>query len=631
MNNKMFSLFLIFSFVFSLSFPTLAFADTSPTRLAGSDRYSTAAEIAKQGWTQSDYAVLVYGANFPDALAATPLAKKYDAPILLTTTNNLSSATKQTLADLQVKNVFIIGGTGVISTNIESEIHKMGITTTRISGKDRYDTSYNVNQYLEGEKNTPIVISYGGNFPDALAISSFAAFNNWPILLVQTDALPEKMKDFISDNQPSDIYITGGVGVISANIESQIKSIAPNAIITRFAGQDRFDTATQIIQEFSSSPQNLYLASGFGFADALAGSVFAAKSGDPILLIDPSSPVVPPSLVEYLSKLHDTNDNLNITCFGGAAVVPPSVSNNVTDFLEGTLDIDSIVSIDNITSSVNENDSYSLPSTVSTKLYNGTTKNVAVEWNTTTVDTSEAGTYKFYGTVDGYSGNVNLTLNVLGKIFYIENIFLNIYRGDTITLPKTVKASFYEGGVVERDVPIKWDNSKTLDPNVLGNTQYVNGTVEGYSDENGNPIDITLYLHVMIPSNSNESPINVWNKGFYSYTTKEFYSAGIQDNIIGTPELTLIVESVSDKDITAFEFTCQLYDSFDRPVKRLGGNDNTFKGIVQDANLKVSGNNQDIRFGVYTFNLVLYDLAQQVKNIKITSVKFSDGKVWNSK
>ncbi|KJR45615.1 N-acetylmuramoyl-L-alanine amidase [Desulfosporosinus sp. I2] len=51
--------------------------------MAGFDRFETASKIAKSGWTQSDYAILAYGGNYPDALSSAPLAKKYNAPILL--------------------------------------------------------------------------------------------------------------------------------------------------------------------------------------------------------------------------------------------------------------------------------------------------------------------------------------------------------------------------------------------------------------------------------------------------------------------------------------------------------------------------------------------------------------------
>lgn len=60
---------------------------SSEHRLSGVDRYETAAKIAQEGWRgTSEYAVLSAGMNenLVDALAAAPLAKLRNAPILLT-------------------------------------------------------------------------------------------------------------------------------------------------------------------------------------------------------------------------------------------------------------------------------------------------------------------------------------------------------------------------------------------------------------------------------------------------------------------------------------------------------------------------------------------------------------------
>ncbi|HUX79120.1 MAG TPA: cell wall-binding repeat-containing protein [Alphaproteobacteria bacterium] len=53
-----------------------------------------------------------------DALAAAPLARKYCVPILLTESQNLTTITKQTLQDLKVKNVFIVGGNRLTPNSI---------------------------------------------------------------------------------------------------------------------------------------------------------------------------------------------------------------------------------------------------------------------------------------------------------------------------------------------------------------------------------------------------------------------------------------------------------------------------------------------------------------------------------
>lgn len=65
---------------FSMSTKVLA-SDTTQ-RIQGSDRYATAIEISKNGWTDgSEYAVLANGENFPDALAEVQLQRLKILPV----------------------------------------------------------------------------------------------------------------------------------------------------------------------------------------------------------------------------------------------------------------------------------------------------------------------------------------------------------------------------------------------------------------------------------------------------------------------------------------------------------------------------------------------------------------------
>ena len=51
-------------------------------RISGNTRYLTALELSKEGFAQSEYAVLASGANFPDALAGGQLAAYLQAPLI---------------------------------------------------------------------------------------------------------------------------------------------------------------------------------------------------------------------------------------------------------------------------------------------------------------------------------------------------------------------------------------------------------------------------------------------------------------------------------------------------------------------------------------------------------------------
>ena len=161
---------LIFIFVFMFAYTSSAYA-SSTKRLAGENRYDTSVAIAQDGWKQSDYAILAYGENYPDAISAAPLAKKYNAPILLTSGNNLPSATKQIFTDLQVKKVFIIGGTGVIPASIDAELSSMGIKPTRIAGQDRYETSVKIAQQLSSPSE--LIVTTGEDYSDTLSVAPY--------------------------------------------------------------------------------------------------------------------------------------------------------------------------------------------------------------------------------------------------------------------------------------------------------------------------------------------------------------------------------------------------------------------------------------------------------------------------
>lgn len=310
-------------------------ASQTPTsnRLSGHDRFQTAKAISEQfnSGTVQDV-IITSGNNFPDALSASVLAKKLNAPILLVDSKVQGSSEAFNYISQHLNKsgtIHIIGGTTIIGSDFEAQLIQLGYQgIERIGGYDRYDTNVLIAQKLAVAKNTPVVFASGENFPDALSISSIASSKGWPILLVGKDYLAQGIKDYVSNEQPSQVYIVGGTSVVSENVKSQIQSCVPNTPITRLAGQDRFDTNASIIQTFAPNPKNIYFATGFGFADALAGSVLAAMTGDPIVLVDPNSYTLPSKIVTYLSNINDSKNTAQIVTLGGSTVVPDSQMNS---------------------------------------------------------------------------------------------------------------------------------------------------------------------------------------------------------------------------------------------------------------------------------------------------------------
>ena len=289
--------------------------EAETTRVSGKDRYETAIQVSQSGWEKSDYVVLARGDQFPDALAGAPLAYKMDAPILLTGQKSLNKEVRAEIQRLGAKKVFILGGTGAVSKYVEYQIDGLDIETERINGKDRFETAANIAARLGGSPEQAVVAN-GMDFPDALSVASYAARNGFPILLTEDDKLPKATDHAISGIDQT--IVAGGSGVVS----EKVKDMLPEA--TRYAGKDRFATAATIATDLNPSAK-VFVATGMDFADALAGSVLAAKENASILLVQPNK------LPEATEDAIDELDATNFTVTGGTGAVSEDVLKKLSE------------------------------------------------------------------------------------------------------------------------------------------------------------------------------------------------------------------------------------------------------------------------------------------------------------
>lgn len=313
------SLILSLALIFSFAITTIGNTSPATNRLAGFDRYETASKIAKSGWSQSDYAILAYGENFPDALASATLAKKYNAPILLTASKSLPSTTRQTLSSLQVKNVIIIGGTAVIFSSIDSELQAMGINVTRIAGLTQYDTAIRVAEQIATPST--LFVCTGEDYADALSVAPIAGMRQIPIILVSRDSVPDSVKSYISSNVITKTYVIGSSDIISDNVFNQL----PNP--ERIVGGDKYARNIAVNQQFNSDfkTDSICVATGEGFADALTGTAYSAKISEPIILINNDSAANTKSY--YQQRLANAN---TVYIFGGTGIISDTVIQGLT-------------------------------------------------------------------------------------------------------------------------------------------------------------------------------------------------------------------------------------------------------------------------------------------------------------
>ncbi|KLU64333.1 amidase enhancer precursor [Desulfosporosinus acididurans] len=285
-------------------------AYTQNARIGGDsgDNVSLAISVAQSGWASgTPNVILTRDDQFSDALAAAPLSKKLDAPILMTGSSTLDNRTLTEIRNLGAKNIYIVGGTVAVSQGIQDSLSNE-FTVTRIAGQQAYDTAAQISATVGIDPTQTVYIANYAAIPDAIAISAFAAEQGSPILLTERDTVPSSTAKALTTLKASNVILLGGTAVIGNSVQNQLSS---NYHVKRWGGYDQYDTQNIIFQNLfnTSKPQTpLYFASGLvrqgdvssgnPKADALVTAALAAKQGGFVAMVPQYT--IPSSLNYFL-------------------------------------------------------------------------------------------------------------------------------------------------------------------------------------------------------------------------------------------------------------------------------------------------------------------------------------------
>ncbi|WP_432563729.1 cell wall-binding repeat-containing protein [Kineococcus sp. SYSU DK003] len=176
-------------------------AGKTVTRIAGADRYQTAALVAEAGGTAEEgdnpngnapeQVFIASGTATADALAAGPIAWARNYPILLTEAGTLPEVTQTALEELGTDERVVLGSTGSIS----EAVYTQADATQRLGGTSRQDTATQIADYATSSQNfdTQSVALVGGTdatAADALAAAPVAGSQGVPLLFLDFDGTP---------------------------------------------------------------------------------------------------------------------------------------------------------------------------------------------------------------------------------------------------------------------------------------------------------------------------------------------------------------------------------------------------------------------------------------------------------
>lgn len=305
-------------------------------RVEGATRVETSVEISNVSFeNESDVVVLATSTNYPDALAGGPLARRLDAPLLLTEPGALSPVTRAEIERLGARTAVLLGGTVALSQAVEDELDDdMGLDVDRIAGGDRFETAQLISQRVPA---TTAYVTEGANadpnrgWPDAVAVSGLASLEQRPILLVTRDGVPDPTLQALDDLGATEVVVVGGETAVSASTASTLG--ASGATVTREWGPTRFGTSVAIAERTiaaGASTFDLWFATGLAFPDALAAGPAVAKANGVLLLVHGTRPDLGEEVYDFLASLDDTAV-LRATFIGGTTALTNEVATALLD------------------------------------------------------------------------------------------------------------------------------------------------------------------------------------------------------------------------------------------------------------------------------------------------------------
>lgn len=273
-------------------------------RIAGTDRFDTAAKLAQLYWTQapaSDAVIVVNGEQAKggvDALAAAYLAGVHDAPIVLVGTDTLPATVTAVLGAHHPRDIYVLGGETSVSAAVAAQLATLTASGAdgvhRVAGADRFDTAAAVAASgvtvatLDGRRTA--FLANGWSPVDAL-VAGPVAYRGYPVLLTSAGSLPAAASAAIVANDIEQVVVLGSVAAIADSVLAQVQALGVTTI--RLGGVDRFATASAINAMASGGAglagTRVYLTDGWGFADALAVAPLAGLDGAMVLPVTTTS------------------------------------------------------------------------------------------------------------------------------------------------------------------------------------------------------------------------------------------------------------------------------------------------------------------------------------------------------
>lgn len=310
-----------------------AFAQEPVTRLDGET--PTAAAIA---WSQASFAdgsapdvIIARDDDFADSLASGAVQGLLEAPLLLTDTDALSPDTAAEIARLGADNAIVLGLEAAVSPTVVTELEALGLTTERIGGPTRIETTVNVvNRFYPNATSVLLARAFGTAtdptqaFADTLAAGPYAAATNTPTLLSSTDGLDGATAAALSALPVQSVTVVGGTDALSQGVADAAATAiddgndATDESVDRIDGANRFATAVLLNNDIgynaAAGAERIILAEGQNDMSWTSGFPAGVQAGHDAVTVLANGEGIPPETANFI-----TGASLPLICGPGVS------------------------------------------------------------------------------------------------------------------------------------------------------------------------------------------------------------------------------------------------------------------------------------------------------------------------
>ena len=291
-------------------------------RVAGDTAMETMSKVIDETFNKARTVVLASKDGYWDALSASALAGALKAPVLLSGRDALPQETIDQLQRLGTKRAYLVGGRSVMSNAVIDQLRALGISTVTVAGQQAQDTANTVARKLPSSDVCFIATSWG--YQDALSASSFAYAKKAPIFLANDAGMLDRATlACIRSKNFKRVVLIGGESVLTPELVQQLNQVGVKNV-QRIAGETAYDTSALFAQwalNHGMKANNMAIATGYGYEDALVGAALCGKKGSVMVLADDSNTTAVDLIVDA-----QKNKISNYYILGGQSVVGERVS-----------------------------------------------------------------------------------------------------------------------------------------------------------------------------------------------------------------------------------------------------------------------------------------------------------------